>query len=443
VRLDVAMLLLQGLVRVASDQLERLVGDGRVEQLLADRATNETWPPARRTAVSASRVGGARESSSARFPHGPDGLQRTRAARSRRQREPLGPTARALEVASALPGRDRAALVRGSRSASEKGTSRSSCGRAAIRPLVDRATEWATALLETCIEDPSSLVRLTLAEECARCWIEPNDRLAGVVSRRSRRARTRRFARRPSRTFPSCTKRAVPLPLPGTRRRSAGRALRRGRDSPASSTRGERGRRAIESALDATAREIGAGGSRGARGSPARAARGRSRLRRDRARARRTTPGRIARASGSAPRARRWRWPRRCSRTPDEDHGFTIEISGAVDRGRPSGDRSRFRLWRALFELRHAGPSKRQGHTTHGRTEEPRDDPRSRRRRCARQRPTGIPGERVQSRRHRGMGIGGPDGRRLRRHASIRAKSSSCRRKGSPRSTRRAGRGRD
>jgi hypothetical protein len=59
------------------------------------------------------------------------------------------------------------------------------------------------------------------------------------------------------------------------------------------------------------------------------------------------------------------------------------------------GDRSRFRLWRALFELRHPGPSKRQGHAhTVGRKNRGtiRVPPGTLCEAAA----TGIPGERVQ-----------------------------------------------
>jgi poly-gamma-glutamate synthase PgsB/CapB len=79
----------------------------------------------------------------------------------------------------------------------------------------------------------------------------------------------------------------------------------------------------------------------------------------------------------------------------DEDHGFTIEITAPSTVIVHRGDRSRFRLWRALFELRHPGPSKRQGHThTVGRKN--RGTIRVPPGMLCEAAATGIPGERVQ-----------------------------------------------
>ncbi len=190
VRLDVVMLLLQGLARVWPDQLERIVGDGRVEKLLVDRATNETWPPARRTAVSA-LASVVRAILEARFPHAPEGLRAlARLVRDRDENPWI--RRRALEVTGALGDEIARPWFEGI-FAERDGNESFLVRAAAVGPLAQRSGDWAMALLETCAGDPSSLVRLTLAEECARQWSEPAHR-SRRSSGGSHRARIRRCA---------------------------------------------------------------------------------------------------------------------------------------------------------------------------------------------------------------------------------------------------------
>ena len=168
---------------------------------------------------------------------------------------------------------------------------------AAIRPLIDRATEWATELLEACIEDPSSLVRLTLAEECARGSIEPSNPL-GRRRSGARIEQGREGPRRDHRVPPEAARSGGADPLPGTRRRSAGRTLRRGRDRTFPRRGGAR--RRARSIRRSTPPPGDGAGDRASRRPPPRAARGRSCVRRHRARARNTPARRIAGAGGSA-----------------------------------------------------------------------------------------------------------------------------------------------